>query len=326
MTVGFVRVEVEDNSSPLGSPLRQREFRAEVDRRCREEWHLGALRTLYARMLRVHKNRCTFDIEMETENGPHFVIGKVHDVERSDIHSAMHEIIESSFCDDASFTIARPLAYLPSLHVLLEEKVRGLIGKDVFLKGNADEQLAVAERCGAWLARFHKLAPRLGDFVPPQEQLTSHQKWNDAIAQSGEPLTAKCEQLLQRLKIMAPSATELAPRAGHGSYMPDHVFVDGSRTIVIDFDEHDAADPARDVSTFIVALRRLGLKKLESIDVFDPAIDTFLRAYSADAPKGAMEHLSFYKAALFLHKAQRDLFKWSPPFRDRAEIMIREGF
>jgi len=64
----------------------------------------------------------------------------------------------------------------------------------------------------------------------------SHKKWNDAIRKSGEPLAAKCELLLGKLESLAPAASNLAARAGHGSYMPDHVLSNGVETIVIDFD------------------------------------------------------------------------------------------
>jgi len=326
MNVGTIQITLNDNSSPLGAALEGREFNEELDRLCRVEWHYGAVEAVRAKMLRTHKNRCTFDLAIKTAGGLHPMIGKIHDVDRSDIFRAMQDVVHGGFCSDAEFTIGRPLAYFSQSHILLEEKVQGISSKDTLLRGNRVEQRVLAERCGAWLARFHKEAPGLGAFVGPREQLLSHKKWNDAIRKSGEPLAGKCEQLLQRLESVAPAASILPAHAGHGSYMPDHVLSNGNRTIVIDFDEHDSADPARDLSTFIVSLKRLGLKQLNSLQSFDRVAESFLEVYAARGPPNALDHLSFYKAALFLHKAQRDLYKWSPPFRERAEIMLDEGF
>jgi len=326
MNVDTIQIILDDNSSSLGAVLEGQEFGEELDRLCRVEWHYGAVEAVRANMLRMHKNRCTFDLAIKTAGGLYSVIGKVHDADRSDVFQAMQNVIHSGFSSETDFTISRPLAYLSQSHILLEEKVLGISGKEMFLKGGSGEQRVAAERCGAWLARFHTEAPGLGAFVGPREQLLSHKKWNDAIRKSGEPLAAKCELLLGKLESLAPAASNLAARAGHGSYMPDHVLSNGGRTIVIDFDEHDSADPARDLSTFIVSLKRLGLKQLKSLQAFDQVAQSFLEAYAARGPSRALEHLSFYKAALFLHKAQRDLYKWSPPFRERAEIMLDEGF
>jgi len=98
------------------------------------------------------------------------------------------------------------------------------------------------------------------------------------------------------------------------------------RTIVIDFDEHDSADPARESIYIHCFFEETRTETTEILQAFDQVAQSFLEAYAARGPSRALEHLSSYKAALFLHKAQRDLYKWSPPFRERAEIMLDEGF
>jgi aminoglycoside phosphotransferase (APT) family kinase protein len=298
----------------------------ELDRLCRVKWHYGALRDVQAKVLRMHKDRCTLDIIINTERESRNLIGKVHSVNRSDIYEAMEEVAKAGFGQDARFAIAQPLAYLPSLYFLLEEKIQGTPEEEHLLEDEPVQQREAAERCGSWLARFHASIPHLGRTLKPSEILWSLQQWTDAIKKTKEPFASRCESLLEKLKTAASSVGGFEPRAGHGSFTPDHVFSNHGRVLAIDLDEHDTADPSRDLATFIVSLKRLGLKRMGTIKAFDEAIDAFLRAYVAHGPIGAIAHLTFYTSAQYLHKAQRDLYKWDLPFRERGEIMLEEGF
>ncbi len=122
-----------------------------------------------------------------------------------------------------------------------------------------------------------------------------------------------------------PEASRLEFLAGHGSYIPRHVLLRGGRTVAINLDDHDVADPGRDLATFVASLEGLGLKHQGSIKAFDGPIKEFLEAYAARGPRNALSHLSFYKAADLMDRARRDLCKWNPPFRSRAEASLDEG-
>src|SRR5207244_7114532 len=127
-----------------------------------------------------------------------------------------------------------------------------------------------------------------------------------ALRGAGRPRAAKADVLLRQLEAAVPAALGgFEPRAWHGSYKPEHVMLSGSRMVGIDLDEHDLADPARDLAWFIVSLERLGLKKQGSIRIHDRAIEEFLRAYVAAGPPEALSHLSFYNAAECLLRAHR---------------------
>jgi len=130
---------------------------------------------------------------------------------------------------------------------------------------------------------------------------------------------------LRNLEAAIPTPGSFEPCAGHGSYMPEHVILSGRRTMVIDLDEYDVADPARDLAWFIVSLERLGLKKRGSLRAHDQSVDAFQDAYRASGPRDASKHLAFYKAAECLHRAVRDLRKRSPPIPEWSEIMLDEG-
>jgi Phosphotransferase enzyme family len=320
----MIEVEAGAEVSRFWQAWEQPEAQAELDRVFRTERPRSAPPP-QLRVLKLHKNCCTFEVSLDLGSGWQSVIGKVHDVDRSDISVAMQAIVDAGFGATAEFAIPRVLAYVPALHILLEEKIQGTEAKDVLVKGNPDERLAAARRCGAWLARFHAAAPPQGHVAHPDELVPRLRRWARQVKGMGGPLAIKAELLLRKLEAKIPTAGRVAPCAGHGSFIPEHVLLSGNRTVTIDLDEYDVADPARDVSWFVVSLGRLGLKKWGSLRVHDRSIEAFLDAYAAGAPPGGLTHLPFYKAMECLHRALRDVSKRNPPIPEWSNLMLDEG-
>jgi aminoglycoside phosphotransferase (APT) family kinase protein len=132
-------------------------------------------------------------------------------------------------------------------------------------------------------------------------------------------LRDKAQALLARLEEAVPRAAAVPRCAGHGSYIPDHVILSGGRTVVIDLDEYDAADPSRDVAWFVVSLQRRAFQLIGSRDALDSAVQAFLQAYVASGPEGALANLPLYRALMYLSRARRDLYKQLPQL---AEFML----
>ncbi|HYT17152.1 MAG TPA: phosphotransferase [Thermoplasmata archaeon] len=305
--------------------LAQRDFQAELRRLFRSHGWDRTLPAMRLRVLKAHKDRCTFEVSLDTDHGWQSLIGKVHDLDRSDLVGAMQSIVDAGFGPTAEFSIPTPLTYVPSLHVILEEHVPGTPAKEIFLNSSLDEQLATARRCGAWLARYHAGAPRQGRLAEPSELGVQIGYWAQQIRSSGGPLGIKAALLLRKLEAAMPAPGSFEARAGHGSYMPEHVLLSGRRTVTIDFDEYGVADPARDLAWFIVSLERLGLKSRGSVRAHDRSIRVFLEAYRDSGPQDATKHLAFYKAAECLHRAHRDLRKRFPPIPEWSDMMLDEG-
>jgi len=316
---------MEEISSRWRTVLDKKEFREELDRVCRAEWISGLGQAVRFHLIKEHRNRCTFEIVVETPSGWRSLIAKVHAVDRSDVFEAMGRVVSAGFGPESEFAISRPLAYLSSLNVLLEEKVQGTTAMELFLKTGVAEQRTTAYRCGAWLARFHTIAPRVGKITEPLEQLRRLRNLADDIKRFEEPFSKKCESLLRKLEGAVPEAGTFEFLAGHGSYIPAHVLLSGERTVTINLDDHDVADPGRDLASFVASLQRLGLKHIGSIGAYDRPVEEFLEAYAAHGPQDALSHLAFYKAADLMDRARRDLCKWNPPFRARAEASLDEG-
>jgi len=135
-------------------------------------------------------------------------------------------------------------------------------------------------------------------------------------------LRQKAEALLAQLEEAVALAPVVVPCAGHGRYIPDHVLFSGRRTVVIDLDEHDAADPSRDVAGFLVALRRRAIQLLCDRHALDAVPDAFVAAYTASGPPGALANLRLYRALACLSWARRDLDNQNP---ELAEFMLDEA-
>ena len=305
--------------------ISQPEFRRELDRLFQSEWLWGRPEEVQFRPFKAHKTRCTFEISGRTGNQWHRVIGKIHTVDRSDTFTTMQEIAESGFGPDSEFAIPQPLAYVPSLNALFEEKIEGRWAMDIFLNGGSEEMIDVAERCGRWLGHFHNKAPHLGGVDKSQSTMPTTRYYAGHVKEYGGTFAEKSDLLLHKVESAEPAPSDTILCTGHGSYIPEHVFLNGRRTITIDIDEHDIADPGRDLAWFTVSLQRLGLKKEGSIRTRDDPVDAFLRAYEIIRGKPSMRHVPFFKAAECLHRANRDLYKRKVPIPQWADIMLDEG-
>ena len=320
-----------DGSTPeivarFAAVLKQEEVREELERLFRFQWPGEPAGEMNLRVLKAHKRRCTFETSFGSEDPARGIIAKVYQRDRADVFAAMESLVAAGFDGTSEFAIPLPLAYLATPHVLVQEKVSGIQAMEIFNGDEAEKQLSAARRCGSWLGHFHMKGPQEGQLTNPGELLVSIRYWAGALQKAGEPLASKTELLVRKLEAAAPgAAVGFEPRAGHGSYMPEHVMLSGNRMVGIDLDEYDLADPARDLAWFIVSLERLGLKKRGSLRIHDRAIEEFLRTYVASGPRNALSHLSFYKAAECLHRAHRDLHGRVPPIPEWSAIMLDEG-
>ena len=270
--------------------------------------------------------RCTLEIGLRTESGWHVLIGKVSRKDGSDVFETMKRIQQAGFGPHEEFSIPEPLAYLPQVRLVLQEKVEGQVVEEVFLTGDDPSRAAAAERSAHWLARFHARAPRTGPDSPPDDYLST--KRMRRCAPQMVTLDGSFARKVDRLhELLEGAASSLAPSnlcAGHGAYRPDHVILCPGRTVVFDFDTHDVADPARDVARFLVALRRSALE-LGSIRALDAPYEVFLKTYLTVGEPGVERNLPFFEAAAYLKRAKRILTRMAADWRNRTDAMLDEG-
>lgn len=318
MTLGFAHGAVDKDVSAFCATLDRADVHRELERVCVSEWECGAPEAVSVEPLRAHQRRCTLKIALTIGSGRRELIAKVYTDDRSDVFHAMRAVSRAGFGGGSAFSIPQPFAWLPALGVRLEEKIEGRFVKEVIVTGSPGERTTAAERCGQWLGRFHRAAPR------PENgrDLVAKLAHNRAATARMTSLRPKAEILLRQLDEAVPLAAAVPRCAGHGSYIPDHVILCARRTVAIDLDEYDAADPSRDVAWFLVALQRRAIQLLGSRHALDGAADAFIHAYVASGPPAALANLPLYRALVCLSRARRDLYKQTP---ELAEFMLDEA-
>ncbi len=292
----------------------------------RAPWNGTTIEEVHVRVLKHYPGRrCTLEIGLRTERGWHFLIGKVYHNDRPDVFHAMEGIQQAGFGPQDEFSIPEPLAYVTSLRLLVQEKVEGPSVSDIFKAGDQRRRAEAAERCAWWLARFHALAPRDGRALYFHHYLDPLRQRSNEIAELGGPFADKVARLLQRLEDASSSLRPVEMRAGHGSYSGNQLILAGGRTVAIDWDGYDVADPARDVGRFLAAVRRLALGRLGSIRALDRVAEVFLRTYLGVGRPEAERNLCFFEAAACLKLAMHHLSHPVPRWKEKTEAMLDEG-
>ena len=307
-------------SSVLDSATMRQHLRQALRGRC------DAIEEIRFQVLKHHPgSRCTLDIALLTATGWDSLIGKVYAADRSDVYHVMVGLNGAGFQPEGLFTIPQPLAYIPDLHLLLQEKVQGPRAKQIFLMGSERERADAAERCARWLAKFHAVGPRSGEVFEATNHLRSIARWSQRIANLGEPFRPMVGRLARLLEDGAVTLKAARLCASHGSYNCNQIILAERRTVVFDWDNCDIADPCRDVTRFLVALQRLGFKYLGSIKALDGAAEVFLQTYEALNPFTITANLPWYTAFTCLTLAKYEANRPVCTFPDGIEALIAEG-
>jgi aminoglycoside phosphotransferase (APT) family kinase protein len=287
----------------------------------------GEVSSFQIQVLQHHQGRrCTVNIILQTADGHHEVVGKIYAEDRADVYRAMKEISRSGFGPEKELSIPQPLAYVPELHLLLQEKVTGQSVTEIFIKGSERERVAAAERCARWLARFHLQGPRSDTpFVISRELM---ELWARRLVKraglQAKPLADKAKLLVERLARTAAALQHAEMCAGHGGYYHSQIISTQNRTVTFDWDNHCVADPSRDVARFIFMLQQLALQSLDSPKALDAACSAFYKTYTVASRFEVTHNIPFYKAAHCLKHARYHLKQDVGGF-EKNEALLDEG-
>lgn len=181
--------------STLGKVLDPLELGQHLNRVLNSDW--GMLRDIQIQLLLHHPgSRCTIAIKLQTPSGQRDLIGKVYPVDRSDVYQAMTRISRSGFGPEDDFSIPKPVAFIPELHLLLQERVEGKSATEFLFKSVSSKRFEVAEKSAQWLAHFQLYAPKCGHTSIITLRLL--ERWFQRLIKKAAPLRDKAQLLLKR--------------------------------------------------------------------------------------------------------------------------------
>jgi hypothetical protein len=218
------------------------------------------------------------------------------------------------------FSVVRPVAYLSDYRALILEEAPGM-ALDEILLGDGDATAAV-RRVARALAAFNRGDAPAG--TRPHllaDQVAVLEKAGRVLGWACPHLRPEVESVIEGV-LAGLQEVPLGPT--HRDLSPDHIFLDGGRTIFIDLDSFAKADPVLDPAHLLVRLAKPAQFPI-SRERGRTAAREFAEEYFARVPAAWQERLPFHYAGALL-KAAHGLFRRQvPDWPDKIATLLEEA-
>ena len=170
--------------------------------------------------------------------------------------------------------VAAPVAYVPTLRLLLLEEASGETARAALRRG----QGGIGERTAYWLAAFHAAATPLVASHRPRDPLTKARAGRETLGANAPALGREARHLLAEL-VEAQPAWPAPPHLVHGDFSASHVYLAAETTTVIDWDSCRVGDCAEDAGRFMASLHHLAAREPERREAVIQTARTFAHAF-----------------------------------------------
>jgi Ser/Thr protein kinase RdoA (MazF antagonist) len=241
------------------------------------------------------------------------------EVQGEQAHQALRALWDRASWGEAGFTVARPVAYLDSLRLLIQEEVPGSTLTDRLCR--EEEVLPATRKAARALAALH-----LVDVTPPhcyrlQEEFAH-------LERSGELLRSVCPHLGPEIeeivRVIVAALAEIPPAPTHCDFKADHVLLDGDRVALLDVDKLAGGDPVRDVANFMANLLRQSPHYRLPDERRWAVEQAFVEEYFVHVPEAWRARLPYRHAMALLNKAASLDRRQEPGWSNRIEAFLRE--
>jgi Ser/Thr protein kinase RdoA (MazF antagonist) len=216
--------------------------------------------------------------------------------------------------------VVRPLAYLSDLRALILEEAPGT-PLDQILLGDRDPTAAV-RRVAQALAAFNQGdAPATTRQYALADEVTVLERAGRVLGWACPHLRVEVESVIEGV-LGGLEEVPLGPT--HRDLKPDHIFLDGERTIFIDFDAFAKADPVLDPAHLLARLAMPALFPVPREETHT-AVREFAEEYFAHVPRGWQERLPFHYAGILLKKAQGFFRRQAPDWPGKIATLLEEA-
>jgi hypothetical protein len=294
-------------------------------------------------------SRCTlryhlsYPPELADRGWPATVIAKTYrkDSKGRNAYDGMLALWHTPLANGDVVSFAEPLAYIPSVKVMVQGPIAGGESLEDKLKAalRADDQATVEElysymrKAAAGLAAFHQSGVRHGATVALDERFAEIRELIARLALPVPELAGAVEPLLGRLEQLAAASPPNALVPTHGTFNPEQVLIDGPRIGLIDFDDFCMAEPALDVGLFRAAIKDIGMNALDAsladkrvirvarLARLDTICAVFLDEYERHAPI-SRARVALWEAWSYLRDALHFWIKVKPAEPDNGLLML----
>ena len=236
-------------------------------------------------------------------------------------YQALRALWRRTSANGEGFTVVRPLAYLSEHRALILEEAPGT-PLDQILLGKSDPTAAV-RRVAQALAAFNQ-----GD-VPA---MTRRHLLADQVAvmeRARKLLGWACPHLREEVDSIIEGVSagleDVPLRPTHRDLKPDHIFVDGERTIFIDLDSLARADPVLDPAYLLARLAAMPAVLPVPPEQTRRAAREFAEEYFSHVPEAWQERLPFHYAGTLLEVAHGFFRRQLPDWPDRIATLLEEA-
>jgi hypothetical protein len=236
-------------------------------------------------------------------------------------HQVLRELWKQARANGEGFTVARPLAYLSGLRTLLQEEAPGTPLEEILL-GESDPSEAL-RRVAQALAAFNQGdAPATTRQYLLADQVADLERARRLLGWACPHLRDEVESIIEGV-LAGLEEVPLGPT--HRDLKPDHIFVDGERTIFIDLDSLAKADPVLDPAHLLVRLAAMPALFPIPRERARTAAREFAEEYFAHVPSTWQERLPFHYAGTLLEVAHGFFRRQAPDWPDRIATLLEEA-
>ena len=221
---------------------------------------------------------------------------------------------------EEDFAVGRPVAYLSDLRALVLEEAPGLSLEEILLQNRnvaratrrVASALAAFNRSDAPTTRRHLLADQAAD-----------------LERAGRILDWSCPHLSARVQSIAEAVIagleEVPLGSTHRDLKPDHLFLDGDRTVFIDLDSFAKADPVLDPALLLARLAAMPAQFPVPRLRARTAAQTFAEEYFAHVPRAWRSRLPVHYAGALLEVASGFFRRQEPGWFDKIPPLVEEA-
>src|ERR671910_554793 len=236
-------------------------------------------------------------------------------------YQALRTLWSQAGANGEGFSVVRPLAYLSDLRALILEEAPGTPLDEILLRES--DTTAAVRRVARALAAFNQGdAPATTQRHFLADQVAVLERARRLLGWACPHLSVEVESIIEGV---LAGLQEVPLRPTHRDLKPDHIFLDGERTIFIDLDSFAKADPVLDPAYLLARLAAMPALFPIPPEGTRAVAREFAEEYFANVPSTWQERLPFHYAGALL-KISFGLFgRQAPDWPDKIATLLEEA-